>query len=321
MKPSADNGTFLEISGFSLAGKAGASNLSLHVPAFRLKAGTITALIGRSGAGKSVLMCTVMGRPPLGVGGKCALEKYRLFGIRLKTFDFKSKPFLNMVMRRACHRGTLMYMPQNFPLARSSATTVRKCMTLLLRSLLRLGQTDDTDVDGLLAASFDADGLSGVLDKPMKALSGGERRRVELSVRLAAIRKSKRKTILLLDEPTTGFDPESAHSFILKIRESLEGIRDSVAVLLSTHDLSCLDIDEHGGRVADEVALIHRDHCKNGQFDDNCSRLVFNGSPDALCDRLELGDGFSFAANGSSIYERLSRKPSAQWPELLGTEV
>lgn len=315
--------TLLQIDGFSLTGKAGrfchSERLTLDVPSFRMDIGTVTALIGGSGAGKSVFMCLLMGHPSYGIGGVCSANALRIFGQDVDCGSFRTRFGLNMAWRRICKNGFLMYMPQNFPLARSSATTVRKFMTLLLRSLLRCGGEDEAKAGQLLDNAFRRLGLASLAAKPLSALSGGERRRVELLVRLEAIKACKRETILLLDEPTTGFDPESANRFMREIRDNMANIGEKASVVLSTHDLGCLDRRD-GIRVADRIAVMHRDGKNEAGYDPSCSRIVFNGDPDVFARNLGFSSDFSFGARGSEIYGKLNEHPSIEWAQNLNAK-
>ncbi|MEZ5088180.1 MAG: ABC transporter ATP-binding protein, partial [Tessaracoccus sp.] len=75
-------------------------------------------------------------------------------------------------------------------------------------------------------------------------LSGGERRRLDIA--LAAM---GRPEVLILDEPTTGLDPESRRN-IWTLIESLVG--QGTSLLLTTHYL------EEAERLADRIAIMHR---------------------------------------------------------------
>lgn len=76
----------------------------------------------------------------------------------------------------------------------------------------------------------------------MRTLSGGQRRR--LDVALGIINKP---TLLFLDEPTTGFDPEARLRFWDLIRLLASG---GTTILLTTHYL------EEAAALADRVAVI-----------------------------------------------------------------
>lgn len=78
----------------------------------------------------------------------------------------------------------------------------------------------------------------------VKALSGGERRRLDLAMALMG-----RPTVLFLDEPTTGLDPESRRNAWRLIRDVLV---DGVTVLLTTHYL------EEAEQLADRLAIMHQ---------------------------------------------------------------
>ena len=291
---------FLEIREFSLRAKS--DGMCINIPSFALEAGKTTALIGKSGAGKSVFTCLLMGRPSFGVGGKCSLAKFSLFDQDFTSGIFSSRSKLDRAVRQVCHKGALMYMPQNFPLSRSSLTTVRSSLSMFLSALLRNGGCPKVDAEKTLMDELSARGLATLADKTLSKLSGGERRRVELATRLAAVRKCKKPTILLLDEPTTGFDRKSADDFM---REVCGCVHDSeltsnVSVIFATHDLSCLD-GEDGERIANNVAVICREESE--------IQLCFAGNPDELRKKLYLPDDFSYAKDGAKIYEGIEMLP------------
>ena len=81
------------------------------------------------------------------------------------------------------------------------------------------------DVDDTIAAV----GLTEKAKTRIKALSGGQRRRVDVALGVIG-----RPELLFLDEPTTGFDPEARREFWELIR-SLK--RDGTTILLTTHYL------------------------------------------------------------------------------------
>jgi len=85
-------------------------------------------------------------------------------------------------------------------------------------------------------------GLAAVARTPWRRLSGGERQRLSLALALVG-----RPTVVLLDEPTAGVDPEGR----LAVRRVIAGLRDRGAcVLLTTHELP------EAERLADEVVII-----------------------------------------------------------------
>jgi ABC-2 type transport system ATP-binding protein len=105
-------------------------------------------------------------------------------------------------------------------------------------------------------------GLSAERNRRVRALSGGQRRRLDLAVALAG-----NPQLLFLDEPTTGFDPESR-------RRTWTVIKDLAAlgktVLLTTHYL------EEATELASLVGIL-----VNG-------RLAVEGTPEAL--RAQYGE-------------------------------
>jgi ABC-2 type transport system ATP-binding protein len=111
------------------------------------------------------------------------------------------------------------------------------------------------DVDEVI----DLVGLGGKADERTRALSGGQRRRVDLALGLIGD-----PDLLFLDEPTTGFDP-SARRQAWDVVASLCDVGKTV--LLTTHYM------EEAYRLADRVAVVA------------AGRLVALGTPDELVDQ------------------------------------
>ena len=103
-------------------------------------------------------------------------------------------------------------------------------------------------------------GLEEKVDERVGALSGGQRRRVDLALGIVG-----RPEVLFLDEPTTGFDP-SARRQSWGLIEALGA--DGTTVLLTTH---YLDEAEH---LASRVGVLSR------------GKLIAEGTPEELINRV-----------------------------------
>ena len=111
-------------------------------------------------------------------------------------------------------------------------------------------------------------GLSERAGARVKALSGGQRRRLDLALGLAGA-----PDLLFLDEPTTGFDPAArrrAWDLIDRLR------RLGTTILLTTHYI------EEAQRLADRAVVLR------------AGRLVAMGSPDELEAQCHLPSRISF---------------------------
>jgi ABC-2 type transport system ATP-binding protein len=94
---------------------------------------------------------------------------------------------------------------------------------------------------GELLRRFD---LESKADAPFASLSGGLRQRLFLALALV-----NRPTLLVLDEPTAGLDPQARR----ELRGLIAGLKaEGRTVLLSTHDL------EEAGELCDQVAILDR---------------------------------------------------------------
>jgi ABC-2 type transport system ATP-binding protein len=86
-------------------------------------------------------------------------------------------------------------------------------------------------------------GLAGQARTPIRRLSGGQRRRLDLAIAMAG-----RPELLFLDEPTAGLDPQARREF----HDLLAGIRRELGttVLMTTHDL------DEAGKLASRIIIL-----------------------------------------------------------------
>ena len=110
-----------------------------------------------------------------------------------------------------------------------------------------------TRVDELLALVE----LTDAADRLASTYSGGMARRLDIAIGLV-----HRPSVLFLDEPTTGLDPEVRATMWDEIGRLAAG--EGLTVLLTTHYL------EEADRLADRIAILDR------------GRVVAAGTPDAL---------------------------------------
>lgn len=105
-------------------------------------------------------------------------------------------------------------------------------------------------------AALDGVGLGDRANDPTRSLSGGMRRRLELARALLP-----EPELLLLDEPTTGLDPDSKQRLWERL---VEASHDGLTILIATNDVA------EAERYCDAVAFFSQ------------GRLVAEGTPAAL---------------------------------------
>jgi ABC-2 type transport system ATP-binding protein len=215
---------------------------------FRVREGEIFGLLGPNGAGKSttVRVLATLTQPDAGraeVGGHDVLRD------------------------SAAVRRTIGYVAQQSGV--DVAATGRENLTLQGRVQGMRGGDLRARVDELLSTL----GLAGAADRIVRTYSGGMRRRLDIGLGLV-----HRPSVLYLDEPTTGLDPEAR----AEMWDELERLASAqgLTVLLTTHYL------EEADRLAERVAIVSR------------GRVVVEGAPEALKRALrgdavtvELADG------------------------------
>ena len=176
--------------------------------------GEILGVVGASGAGKSVLLRTLIGLLPRRHG------TIEILGV---DFDQASERERRAVERRW---GILFQQGALF-----SSLTVRDNLQFAMRENLDLS---DRLREEITIAKLEMVGLSRVeADKYPSELSGGMTKRVALARALALDPE-----IVFLDEPTSGLDPISAGDFDVLIRTLQQTL--GLTVFMVTHDLESL---------------------------------------------------------------------------------
>jgi ABC-2 type transport system ATP-binding protein len=182
--------------------------IDLDVPA-----NSITALLGTNGAGKTSTLEVIEGLAPR-TGGE----------IRVLGLD----PIADRATLRA--RTGVLLQRSGF----SGDLTVKETLQLWSGTV-----TKPRPVHEMLAMLS----LEHRADVKMSALSGGETRRVDLACTLMGTPE-----LVILDEPTTGLDPESRR----EVWNLVEGLRDDGAtVLITTHYL------DEAESLADRLEIMH----------------------------------------------------------------
>ena len=139
-----------------------------------------------------------------------------------------------------------------------------------LRYIARLTGIPDRDSKKRIEEVLKQVGLAEVADRPVRTYSRGMRQRLGIADVLV-----KQPRLAILDEPTTGIDPEGAS----QILDMIVRMRDErgMTILLSSHLLHQVQ------RVCDRVGIMHR------------GKLVAEGTVDELSAKTS-GEGLEFEA-------------------------
>jgi lipopolysaccharide export system ATP-binding protein len=205
---------------------------------FSIQRGEAVALLGPNGAGKTTCFYIITGL--IGADGG---------NISLDGQDITTLP----MYRRA--RLGIGYLPQESSIFRG--LNVEDNLRVVIESLNISGDDQELLLEDLMAEF----GIEHLRRTPAVALSGGERRRVEIARALAA-----RPDFILLDEPLAGIDPIA----VADIRNLISHLKErGIGVLITDHNVrDCLGIVDrayilHDGKVlmhgAPEEIVVHKD--------------------------------------------------------------
>ena len=214
-----------------------------------LNRGEAVALLGPNGAGKTTCFHIITG----------------LIGADGGSVMLDGQNIADLPMYRRSRMG-VGYLPQEASIFRGLSVEDN------LRAVIELQDLSKEDQDLMLEDLLAEFSVEHLRRTPSLALSGGERRRVEIARALAA-----RPDFMLLDEPLAGVDPIAVND----IRNLISQLKNrGIGVLITDHNVrDCLGI-------VDRAYILHD------------GRVMMEGTPDDIVEnddvrRVYLGEGFS----------------------------
>lgn len=187
---------------------------ALNQVSFSIEKGEIVGFLGPNGAGKSTMM-KILTTYLKATEGDAAVNS---FDVSTASLDVQK---------------SVGYLPENNPLY----------LEMFVREYLRF----NADIYGVSKSEvenvIEITGLSSESHKKIQQLSKGFRQRVGLANALL-----HDPEVLILDEPTTGLDPNQ----LLEIRELIKSIGKEKTVLLSTHIMQEVEA------ICDRVIIINK---------------------------------------------------------------
>jgi ABC-type multidrug transport system ATPase subunit/ABC-type multidrug transport system permease subunit len=257
-----------------VGGRVDAVNVSRQVGArhilqelsLSIEPGELVAIAGGSGAGKTTLLEILAGLQPPSAG------KVRHDGFVLGArFGAESR---------------IGYVPQDDII--HLEMPLRRTLRYAARLRLPVG-TPAAEADRVVEETMRDLDLADRAEVPVRALSGGQRKRASIAVELLT-----RPHLFFLDEPTSGLDPSTAADVMRLLRRLSER---GVTVVLTTHEPEGIDR-------CDRVVFLARD-----------GHLAFTGSPTEA--RRYFG-----VENLAEVYDRLAGEDTpAIWAQRFANSL
>jgi iron complex transport system ATP-binding protein len=186
-----------------------------------IREGEHTAILGPNGAGKSVLVSLLThherplartnGSPPVRVFGD---DNWNVSELRAQL------GIVSADLHQRCVRGTSE--------GRITGEAAVLSAFLVSHGILRYGAVTD-EMRARTSAALETVGASHLARRTLDQMSSGEARRVLLARVLVTAPRA-----LILDEPTTGLDLGTRHSFMERVRRIA---RDGTTLILITHHI------------------------------------------------------------------------------------
>lgn len=192
---------------------------------FEVKSGEVVGLLGPNGAGKTTCFYMIVGLVAAD-GGEVTIDDNRL---------------THLPIHRRASLG-LSYLPQE-------ASVFRKLdVEENIKAVLELQGLAPKTINKRLETLLDELHISHIRHSPAIALSGGERRRVEIARALATSPR-----FILLDEPFAGVDPIA----VLDIQKIIRFLKErGIGVLITDHNVrETLGICDHAYIISEGKVL------------------------------------------------------------------
>lgn len=229
---------------------------------FTARRGEVLALLGPNGAGKTTTIEILEGFRMRSAG------EVRVLGVDPAKGDERWRARLGVVLQSWRDHGKWR---------------VRELLAHLGRYYApysTLGHKRPYDVDDLIGAV----GLDEHAGKKISALSGGQRRRMDVAIGIVG-----RPELLFLDEPTAGFDPHARREFHDLVHR-LSDLEDTT-ILLTTHDL------DEAEKLADRVLILAG------------GTIIAEGSADALSRRMSTESEVKWSRDGQRFVHSTPEAP------------
>ncbi len=182
------------------------SRTVVHDVSLTVDSGEVVGLLGPNGAGKTTCFYMIVGLVAAD-GGIIKLDQTEL---------------THLPIHERARKG-LSYLPQEASIFRKLTAGEN------IRAILELREKDDSVIARELQALLDDLAIAHLRDTPSVALSGGERRRLEIARALAS-----RPRFIVLDEPFAGVDPIA----VIEIQRIVRFLRErGIGVLITDHNV------------------------------------------------------------------------------------
>jgi len=227
---------------------------------FSVKTGEILGFLGPNGAGKSTTMKIITSFWPA-TAGSVVIDGLDVSKDSIKT------------------RAKIGYLPETVPLYDDMLVFEYLKFAAEVRGL------EKDEVKKRIKEVIETCGLAKVVRKPIEELSKGYRQRLGLAQAII-----HQPDILILDEPTTGLDPNQ----IIEIRDLIKKLGQEKTVIFSSHILSEVSA------TCDRVIII------------NNGKIVGEGSPSELMSKAGSRDLIYVKIKGPKerVKEKLSALPN-----------
>ena len=182
------------------------SRTVVHDVSLTVDRGEVVGVLGPNGAGKTTCFYMIVGLVAAD-GGVIKLD---------------NKELTHLPIHERARQG-LSYLPQEASIFRKLTAGEN------IRAILELREKDESVIERELQALLDDLAIAHLRDMPSVALSGGERRRLEIARALAS-----RPRFILLDEPFAGVDPIA----VIEIQRIVRFLRErGIGVLITDHNV------------------------------------------------------------------------------------